>query len=146
MIKAETKGSINLSPLEETFIEIIAARTVARVSGNFVTYLKNTRFDTLFDVQTGETKGSIGAYRAKAKQPTYLIRAGLGVPGSMSYLKNLYKGRGKSRSGNWFNYAKKRDLIKEGWKAYDGESKMSLIFANELQKAIKEAEALLEKQ
>jgi len=145
MITTETKGSINLSPIEEYFIENIAARTAARVSGNFVNYLKKTRFDKLFTSKTGKTVSSIDGYRTRAKEPTYKVRAGVGVPGNMNYLKALYKGRGRSRSGNYFNYSKKRDLIKEGWQQYGGDQKMPMIFANELAKAIKEAEALLAK-
>jgi hypothetical protein len=145
MITTETKGSINLSPIEEYFIENIAARTVARVSGNFVNYLKKTRFEQLFTSRSEKTVSSIDAYRTRAKEPTYKVRAGVGVPGNMNYLKALYKGRGRSRSGNYFDYSKKRDLIKEGWQQYGGEAKIPMIFANEMAKAIKEAEALLAK-
>jgi len=144
-MSAESRGSISLKPIENHFVEIIAARTVARVSGNFANYLRNVRFPQLFEERTGQTRNSIDAYRAKGNNPAYLVRAGVGIPGNMNYLINLYKGRGKSSTGSYFNYAKKRDLINEGWKQYDGESKMAMIYAQELQKAIKEAESELEK-
>jgi len=137
---------VSLKPIENNFIEIIAARTVARVSGSFTRFLKIIYFDKLFISRTGVTKGSIGAFRTRAKNPTYAVRAGLNIEGGKNYLKALYKGKSKSRSGNYFNFKKERDLLKGGWKQYDrNKTAISQIFVIEMKKAIKEAEVLLAK-
>ena len=145
MISAEIKGgNISLMPLGDDFVESLAARSVAKISSEFAKFIKNRRFDELFNSQTGKTKESIGAYRYKSKAPTYLVRAGLGIPGNLNYLAGLYRGKAVSRSGKVFQYEKKRDLINDGWNAFGGDSKVTDLYENTLNKAIGEAEAKLE--
>ena len=144
MIDTEIKGSISLKPIEEFFIENIAARTTAKTAAEFVNYLKNRRFDELFENQTGKTRESIGLYRWKSKAPAYVVKAGVGVPGNLNYLAGLYRGKAVSRSGKVFSYARKRDLITEGWKVWDGDTQMANIGENMMQKSIGEAEKKIE--
>lgn len=98
-MKMEMQSSGELFNLPPDFIKELSARTVARVSGEYSRYLKEQRFDELFNNQTGETKGSIGTYRAEGKNPGYVVKAGIGIKGSLNYLAGLYRGEAVSGSG-----------------------------------------------
>jgi hypothetical protein len=136
-IEAEITGGFP-EWLQGGLIEELGAKSVASASRRFSEYLKNQRFDALFDDQTGETKGSIGAYRFKGEKPAYLVKAGIGIPGNLNYLAGLYRGRAHSRSGKEFSYARKRNLIVEGWKKWGGEAHLQSASQEMLQKLIAE--------
>ncbi|MCL2205705.1 MAG: hypothetical protein FWB82_04205 [Treponema sp.] len=144
MINSEVKGNISLKPIEEFFIRDIAARSVAKVGREFSDYLRNRRFNQLFDDQTGKTRESIGLHRRKGKTPAYIVRAGIGIPGSLNYLKGLYRGHAVSRSGKVFSFARQRNLIDDGWKMWGGKQKAVAVGEEMLQRAVNEAEKKLE--
>ncbi len=141
MMKTEAEGSISLTALEENFVEIVAAKTVAKVSNLFSDYLKDKRFEVLFDSKTGETRKSIGVFRSNAKNPAYIVKAGLGIPGNLNYLAGLYRGEAVSRSGKKFAYARPRDLINTGWTAWGGDRNIENIYDQILKKVLKGAGA-----
>ena len=138
MITLEVSGSIGLPPSD--FIEELAAKSVASTSRRFAEYLKNRRFDELFETKTGKTKESIDIYRYKSKNPAYVVKAGVGIPGNLNYLMGLYRGRATSRSGKVFSYARPRDLLTEGWKAWGGEGKLQAASEEMLNKMISDWE------
>ena len=142
MITAEAKGFDGLTDfLQSAFIEEAAARSIASASGKFTEFLKNSRFDELFNEQSGKTKSSIAKYRYKTKNPVYVVKAGAGIRGNLNYLAGLYKGQAVSRSGKVFHYSRKRDLITEGWKAWGGKEKLETIGEAMLNKMVADAEA-----
>ena len=144
MITTERKGNISLKPIEEFFIRDISARSVAKVGREFSDFLKYRRFGELFEDQTGETRESIGLHRARGKKPAYVVRAGIGIPGNLNYLKGLYRGRAVSRSGKVFSYARQRNLIDDGWRIWGAEQKAVAVGEEMLQRAVNEAEKKLE--
>jgi hypothetical protein len=144
MMAAEMKGGISLAPIKDFFVETLAARVAAKISGEFAAYLKNSRFDELFEDRTGETRESIGSYRYKSKAPAYTVRAGIGIPGNLNYLAGLYRGKAVSRGGKAFSYARKRGLVNDGWKAWGGAGKLSAAYEEILKGVIAEAEKKLE--
>jgi len=138
-IEAEVTGGLP-EWLEGDFIEEVGAKSVASASRRFLEYLKNHRFDELFNDQTGETKGSIGTYRFKGEKPVYVVKAGCGITGNLNYLAGLYRGKAHSRSGKEFSYARKRDLINESWKKWGGTGKLEAASLEMLEKMIADAE------
>jgi len=140
LVSAEAEGGINL-PIVDYFLEKLAARTVAKVSGEFAKHLERQRFNELFEDRTGKTKKSIGAYRDRSRVPAYIVKAGLGIPESLNYLAGLYRGRAVSRSGNPVSYSQRRDLINGGWKAWGGDGKINAAYEEMLKKVIGESEA-----
>ena len=145
MIQAEAKGFDGPSAfLQSDFIEEVGAKSVASASGRFAEFLKNRRFDELFNDDTGETKGSIGKYRYKTKNPAYVVKAGVRIPGNLNYLAGLYRGHAVTKSGKVFSYARKRDLINDGWKSWGGKGKLEAISEEMLEKMIAKAEAKIE--
>ena len=139
-LETETRGGISLKPYGD-LIESVAARSIASASGMFAEFLKNRRFDELFENRTGETKNSIGSYRYKGKKPAYVVKAGAGIKGGLNYLLGLYRGyRGVSGSGKVM-YTKKRDLITGGWKDWGGEGRLEAVSEEMLERMIKQAEA-----
>jgi len=153
MISAEIKGgNISLMPLGDDFVESMAASTSAKIANEFGDFIKNRRFDELFESHGGVkgsigkvfTKDTIGAYRKKGKVPVYIVRAGLGVPGNLNYLAGPYRGKAVSRAGKVFSYEKKRDLINDGWKAWGGDQKAALIGEELAEKKVSEGEKKLE--
>ena len=124
-----------------SFTENVAAVSVATASGRFTAYLRNQRFHKYFEDRTGETRGSIGRYRYKTKAPAYVVKAGVGIPGSLNYLAGLYRGRAVSRSGKVFDYkGGARPMLEESWKAWGGKGKLETISEEVLEKMIAEAE------
>lgn len=144
MIKAEASGNISLMPLGDDFVREIGAAAASKVANDFTWYLKNRRFLDYFENQTGETKESIGVFRARGKKPAFVAKAGLGIRGSLNYLAGLYRGQAVSRSGKTFHFARKRDFIKGGWKDFEGQGRLKLAYNEILKRKIKEAEAKLE--
>jgi hypothetical protein len=136
-IEAEVAGGFP-GWLQGDFIEEVGAKSAASASHRFAEYLKNHRFDELFNDQTGETKGSIDTYRFKGKKPAYVVKAGVGIPGNLNYLAGLYRGEARSRSGKLFSYARKRDLIIEGWKKWGGDRMLQSASRETLEKMIAE--------
>jgi hypothetical protein len=144
-VETEIKGSVDLSKISDFLLSALAGRTTAKVAGRFAEYLKNRRFEDLYENRTGETKESIGAYRYKSKTPAYIVKAGLGIPGNLNYLAGLYRGEAVSRSGKRFSYARKRDLINDGWASWGGGAKIESAYNEVLEGVIKEAEEKLER-
>ena len=143
MIKTEMAGNISLKPISDFFVENLAASAASRIANEFALYVKQHRFDEYYENKTGETKGSIGVYRGTAKKPVFVVKAGLGIRGSLNYLAGLYKGEAVSRSGKTFSYARPRDLIKTGWKEFGGAGKLQSLYEQTLQRKISEAEAAI---
>jgi hypothetical protein len=149
MIKAEITGDFNIP--HPDFIETLGAKSVSSASHRFVEFLKNRRFYELFNEGLGlrdkkgmflgsHTVDTIDTYRFKGKHPTYVVKAGVGITGNLNYLAGLYSGRAVSKSGKVFSYARKRDLINDGWKAWGGEGKLEAASEEQLEKMIAEAE------
>ncbi len=118
-------------------VEELSAKVVASSSAQFAKWLRNSRFEKLFENRTGETKESIGLYRAKGKNPAYMVKAGVGIPGSLNYLAGLYRGKAKSKSGKEFSYAAPRDLLTDGWRIWHGEQKVKEAYELYLRKLSK---------
>ena len=150
MIQAETKGFDAFSAfLRSTAIEEAGAKAVASASGRFVEFLKSSRFDELFKSHGGKkgkhgnvyTRDTIKTYRyARRKEPTYMVMAGVGISGSLNYLAGLYRGQATTKSGKVFSYARKRDLVKGGWKAWGGKGKLEAAGEAALERMIADAE------
>jgi len=150
-IEAEVTGGFP-DWLQGDFIEEVGAKSVASASHRFIEYLKNHRFDELFDEGSDEnrkmkngglrisTRESIGTYRFKGKKPVYVVKAGVGIPGNLNYLAGLYRGKARSRSGKEFSYARKRDLLREGWKKWGGNEMLQSASQEMLEKMIADAE------
>ena len=133
-LESEVKGGLFLGT--ELFIEDLAGRCVAKTAFEFAEYLRARRFSDLFVSRTGGTLKSIGAFRAGGNNPSYIIKAGIGVPGNLNYLAGLYRGKALSRSGKPFDYAKKRDLLRGGWAAWNGNQKMGELSEQVAQKML----------
>jgi hypothetical protein len=138
MIKVVSSGDFNMP--DSDFLEVLAATSAAGASHRFLEFLKNRRFNELFQNQTDETRESINTYRLRGKKPAYVVKAGVGILGNLNYLAGLYRGKAVSKSGKVFSYARKRDLIKDGWKAWGGEGKLKAASEEKLKKMIAEAE------
>ena len=142
MIKAQLSGEMSLYKMfGYDLVEDIASATAAKTANEFANYVRDNRFNSLYNNKTGETKDSIGVYRLRGKNPVFASRAGLGVRGNLNYLAGLYRGYATSRSGNTFSYDKPRDLITTAWRDFGGEGKINQYFHEILQKRIKEAGA-----
>jgi hypothetical protein len=122
-------------------IENFAAASVVKVSAVFTEWLQKSKFHDVFEDRTGETRKSIGFYRTKKKNPEYLIRPGVGIPGMLNYLYGEARGYATSRSGKKFSYTKKRDVVNEGWKEWQGN--MNAIFEQMKDKFFKRIEETL---
>ena len=141
MIKGEIEGFDGLSKfMRSDFIEDVSAISAGSASRGFVEFLRNTHFDKLFNDQTGETKSSIDTYRYRGKNPAYVVKAGVRIPGNLNYLAGLYRGRARTKSGKIFQYGRPRDLIIGGWKAYGGYEKLAATIQRVLNKKIEDAE------
>ena len=139
MIKTEISGELNLKTIYgNDLVEDIASATAARVGNEFAYYIKKNRFNSLFENQTGKTLDSIGVYRKTGRKPTFVIKAGLNIKGSLNYLAGLYRGQSVSRSGKKFSYYKPRDLIVPSWQSFGGDKRLNDVFQIILEKRIKE--------
>jgi len=145
MIKSEVKGSVNLGAIENDFVREVGAKSVATASRRFVEFLRYRRFDQLFNSDTGETRDSIDTYRYKSKKmPAYVVKAGVGIPGNLNYLAGLYRGHAVSRSGKVFSFARQRNLIDDGWKAWGGDRELVATSEQTLERMIAKVEKKLE--
>jgi hypothetical protein len=73
----------------------------------------------------GITRESTRFYRMKDKRvsdlPRYMVRPGVGIPGSLNYLYGIARGQAVSESGKRFYYAKPIGFfIEDAWKAWGG--------------------------
>ena len=112
----------DFSGYKESFIEDVSARTIAKVSNDFGNFVKTQRFASYFENQTGETIKTFGAKRIRGKTPAFAVRAGLGIKGSLNYLAGLYRGSMKTQSGKIINFSRKRNILEESWKAFEGKT------------------------
>ena len=128
---------------EGYFTENVTAKGIATASRRFVEYLRNERFHEYFKSHKPkeETRNSIDTYRYKTKDPAYVVKAGVGIPGSLNYLAGLYRGQAVSRSGKVFDYkGGARPMLEESWKAWGGKGTLEAITLEVLEKMIAEAE------
>jgi len=136
-LETEIKGGFD-TILYNGFIEEIAARTAASASGRFAAYLRTQPLNEYFESDNGfldKVTGSIGVFRQRGKNPVFMVRAGLGIPGSLNFLAGLYRGKTKK-----FEYTRKRDLLGDGWKSWGGEGRLEAESEAALERLIAEAE------
>jgi len=137
MITTEIKGELNLKSIYgNDLVEDIASATTAKVSNEFAHFIRENRYYNYFEKDTGKTLSSIGVYRKSGSKPVYVIKAGLGIRGSLNYLAGLYKGQAVSRSGKTFSYYKPRDLIVPGWQEFNGDNRLHTAFKEILKNRI----------
>jgi len=142
MIETNVRGEFNYAfELGSRYlIEDIAAATAAKVSNEYAYFVKK-RFPDYFNTGTGKLKGTktkntidtIGVYRRsgkRKKEAVFVIRAGLGIKGSLNYLAGLYKGKATTQSGKEFTYLRARNLITETWQDFGGQKRLSQVFDN----------------
>jgi hypothetical protein len=107
-------------------LEFVVAQATSATSREFAEYARDYGASaSIFEghgKHPGQTLRSIDIYRYKKRdKPSYVIRPGVGITGMLNYLYGEARGRAKSRSGNPFEYAKKRDVIMEAFQNWKGD-------------------------
>jgi hypothetical protein len=109
-------------------IYAIFGKTFALSSAKFAEYVRDYKLSgqSLYE-PTGETKESTKPYRMTKKYgvvPAYLVRPGVGIPGSLNYLYGMARGFAVAKSGKQFFYARPRPFIKEAWEEWGGKKQV----------------------
>jgi hypothetical protein len=87
------KRSGDLSKFADADALKMAARITNLWAASLADYIRaNELSGQILDVQTGETRGSMGFYRYKGKKASFAVRPGKGVAGHLNYLAGMQKG------------------------------------------------------
>jgi hypothetical protein len=106
----------------------IFGKTFALSSAKFAEYVRLQKLsDQSLNALTGETRDSLKSYRMTKKYgvvPAYMVRPGVGIPGSLNYLYGMARGFAFSKSGKQFYYARPRPFMKEAWEEWGGKKQV----------------------